>query len=78
MVLLKNSFSQRYSNSTFIYFLKFNIVIEGKERPAKAKLFPAKLRENEFFSETILDCLSETQMGSIHEKNAKHLVTLPL
>ena len=77
----------------------FYILIEGKERPAKTKLFPAKLRavwycaesdsaqyhtarshvfreylrENEFFSETILDCLSGTQMGWINEeeKNAK-------
>ena len=27
-----------------IYFLlEFNVIIEGKERPAKTKLFPAKL-----------------------------------
>ena len=29
------------------------------------------LRENEYFSETILDSLSGTQMGSIHEKKEK-------
>ena len=28
----------------WVYLKKFNILIEGKERPAKTKLFPAKLR----------------------------------
>ena len=45
---------------------------------ARSHVFCQHLRENEFFSETILYCLSATQMGSIHEKNAKSLVTLPL
>ena len=38
------------------------------------------LRENEFLRKTILACLSEAQMGSIHEKKieVKNLVTLPL
>ena len=30
-------------NSNHIFLLKFNVIIEGKERPAKTKLFPAKL-----------------------------------
>ena len=36
------------------------------------------LRKNEFFCKTILACLSGAQMASIHEKNGKNLVTLPL
>ena len=76
MVLLKNSFLRRYSNTKFekfdtaqsqifltcyplkmliknvglccnskhIILKKCNILIEGKERPAKTKLFQAKLR----------------------------------
>ena len=35
---------------------------------ARSHVFCEYLRENEFFSETILDCLSGTQMSSIHEK----------
>ena len=31
----------------------------------------AHIRKNEFFSETILDSLSVTQMGLIHEKKLK-------
>ena len=39
---------------------------------AQSHVFREYLRENEFFSETILDCLSGTQMGWINEKkNAK-------
>ena len=39
---------------------------------ARSHVFREYLRENEFFSETILDCLSGTQMGWINEKkNAK-------
>ena len=35
-------------------------------------IFSEYLRENEFFSESILDCLSGTQMGSLHgEKKCK-------
>ena len=34
---------------------------------AQSLVFREYLRENEFFTETILDCLSGTQMGSIHE-----------
>ena len=33
-----------YVEIVHIYFKKFNILFEGKERPAKTKLFPAKLR----------------------------------
>ena len=66
-------------NITHIFLKKFNILIEGKERTAKTKLFPAEcavwmcdtarsLRKNEFFIKTILDSLSGTQMGSIPEK----------
>ena len=46
---------------------------------ARSHVFRKYLREDKlFFSETILDRLSGTQMGSIHYKNAKKLVTLPL
>ena len=46
---------------------------------APSHVFCEYLSENKFFSETILDCLSGTQMGLIHEKKiAKNLVTLPL
>ena len=46
---------------------------------AESRFFPEYLRENEFLSKTIVDCLSGTQMGSIHEKKiAKNPVTLPL
>ena len=39
---------------------------------ARSHIFCEYLRENEFFSETILGCLSGTQMGWIHkEKNCK-------
>ena len=38
---------------------------------ARSQVFRKYFRKNEFFSETILDRLSGTQMGSIHEKNAK-------
>ena len=38
---------------------------------ARSHVFCEYLCENEFFSETILDCLSGTQMGWINEKNAK-------
>ena len=36
---------------------------------AQSHVFREYFPENEFFSETILDCLSGTRMGSIHEKN---------
>ena len=46
---------------------------------ARSRIFHDFLCENKFFSETILDCLSGSQMGPIHEKKiAKNLVTLPL
>ena len=46
---------------------------------ARSRIFRDFLCENKFFSETILDCLSGSQMGPIHEKKiAKNLVTLPL
>ena len=35
---------------------------------ARSHIFREYLRENEFFSETILNCLSGTQMGWIYEK----------
>ena len=35
---------------------------------AQSHVFCEYLRENEFFCETILDCLSGTQMGWINEK----------
>ena len=40
----------------------------------------AKSRENEYLRKTILACLTEAQMASIHEikKYKKNLVTLPL
>ena len=45
---------------------------------AWSNVFREYLCENEFFRGTILDSLSRTQMSSMHEKNAKNLVTLPL
>ena len=58
--------------------LKFNILYQGKEKPVKTKLMPAKLRadlacaesiireylrENESFSKTILAWLSGAHVG---------------
>ena len=70
-----------------IAILKKNFFLyQGKERPAKKKLVPARshffreyFRENEFLRETILTSLLEAQMGSIHlKKMPKNLVTHPL
>ena len=59
MVSLKNSFSRRYSNLKFEKFEAAQAItarslniLEGKERPAKAKLFPAKLRADQHCAES--------------------------
>ena len=61
----------------FWIFGHFNFV---QYNTARSHVFREHLCENEFFSETVLDCLSGTQVGSIHEetKNTKNLKTLPL
>ena len=41
---------------------------------ARSYIFSEYLHENEFFSESILDCLSGTQMGSLHgEKKMQNI-----
>ena len=65
---------------TILDFRTFQFPDSAQCDTARSHVFREYLRRNEFFSETILDCLSGTQMGSIHEekKIAKNLVTLPL
>ena len=53
---------------TILDFRKFQFSDSAQCDTARSHVFREYLRENEFFSETILDCLSGTQMGSIHEK----------
>ena len=57
-----------------------SVILRGVTFFALSQIFSEYLHESEFFRETILDCLSGTQMGSIHEekKIAKNLVTLLL
>ena len=46
---------------------------------ARSHVYREYLREKEFFSKTILDCLSGTQMSSIYAKiEVENLVTQPL
>ena len=53
-------------------FRTFQFPDSAQYHTARSHVFREYLRENEFFSETILDCLSGTQMGWINEKkNAK-------
>ena len=73
MVLLKNSFSRRYSN------LKFEKFDSAQANTARSRIFREFLRENEFLSKTILACLSGAQVGLILKKiEVENLVTLPL
>ena len=68
MVLLKNSFSRRYSNS------KLEIqspTLRSITLRLRGSRFCEYLRENEFFRETILDCLSGTQLGWINKERKK-------
>ena len=49
--------------------LDFQFRDSAQRDTARSHVFREYLRENEFFSETILECLSGTQMGWINEKN---------
>ena len=53
-------------------FRTFQFPDSAQYNTARGHVFCEYLRENEFFSETILSCFSATQMGSINEiKNDK-------
>ena len=54
-----------------MYFKKFRILFQGKERPAEKKYVPAKLR-------TVLANFGISRWVRSMKKNAKNLVTLPL
>ena len=73
IVLLKSSFSRRYSQNQW---LRAVLACAESDSPqantARSRIFCEFLRENKLLSKTILACLSGAQMASIHEiKNAK-------
>ena len=73
-----NNHSERIVRATHDLIDSYGQVVYGPISNDQDNLKFFYLRENRSFSKTIVGCLSGAQVGSIHEKKQKNLVTLPL